>query len=294
MTTRLPLNALHVFCTIVREGGFRQAALALHVTPGAVSRQVQALEEHLAQLLFERGAGSHGVLTAGGRLLYEQVSDQMAGVLAVLDGRASARHTTVLVDTSVTLAMHWLIPQLRTFTEMRPDIHLQVRTGNGAINPNAPVDVFIRRDPSELRGLPGEMFMTERSVLVASPCLSPSISERVGNDMRWLNQMPRIGARSRSDLWPFWHEFHPVSSESLAPTLVFDNTVLAIQAAVQGLGACVVPEAFVAALLDSGSLELLHSQRVETGSYSFAIGRRRDSSKVSAFIDWLHEVSSVA
>jgi LysR family transcriptional regulator, glycine cleavage system transcriptional activator len=154
------------------------------------------------------------------------------------------------------------------------------------------VDVFIRRERSELRGLPCETFMIERSVLVAGGSLLPSASPRSGNDMRWLAKLPRIGARSRPDLWPMWNEAHGLDAAALEPGLVFDNTVLAIQAAAQGLGACVVPEAFVKAILDSGTLKLLHTHHIETGRYQFAVGRRRASARVAAFTDWLREISA--
>lgn len=292
MATRPPLNALHVFCTVVREGGFRQAALALHVTPGAVSRQIQALEEQLAQVLFARGTGAHSVLTPAGRQLHERVADKMAGIVAALEGGVRAQQATLVVETGVTLAMHWLIPQLRSFAERRPTVQVQVRTVDGDVDPTAPVDVFIRRDRAELRGLPCETFMVERSLLVAGGKLLPSAAPRSGSHMRWLEKLPRIGARSRPDLWPRWNEFHGLEAAALQPTVVFDNTVLAIQAAAQGLGACVVPEMFVAAMLVSGTLRPLHAQRIDTGSYQFAVGRQRASTRVTAFTHWLREIAT--
>ena len=134
--------------------------------------------------------------------------------------------------------------------------------------------------------------MAERSLLVAGSGLLPSARPHAGADMRWLEALPRIGARSRPDLWPRWNEAHGLSADALEPTVVFDNTVLTIQAAAQGLGACVVPEAFVAAMLDSGTLKQLHTGCIETGHYHLAVGRRRASARVAAFVDWLHEISA--
>ena len=68
MTTRLPLNALHVFCTVVQAGGVRPAAEQLCVTPGAVSRQLQALEAQLGETLFDRLPGRVSLTPAGQRL----------------------------------------------------------------------------------------------------------------------------------------------------------------------------------------------------------------------------------
>ncbi|MGW8394404.1 LysR family transcriptional regulator [Pseudoduganella sp. HUAS MS19] len=290
MTVRPPLHALYVFCVVVREGGFRQAAQVLHQTPGAVSRQVQALEERLKQVLFERTSGNSATLTVAGRQLHDKVADQLAGIIDVLEpsGGTGSQHS-ILVDTSVTLAMHWLIPQLPDFRQRYPHIHVDVRTVDGDINPSAPVDVFLRRDPAELRGLPSQAFMQERCVLVSSPAFASTLGAPEPDGMRWLAKVPRIGMRSRPDLWPGWSKAHGMEPRMLAPTIEFDNTVLAIQAAMQGLGVLVVPEAFVAAMVEGIALQRIHPARIESGTYSFAVGRQRASPRVDTFTQWLKE-----
>jgi len=293
MTVRPPLHALHVFCIVVREGGFRQAAQALHLTPGAVSRQVQALEEHLRQILFERAAGNAAALTAAGRQLHEQAAGKMAEIVNMLEaGGGSGNQATILVDTSVTLAMHWLIPQLTGFRQRYPHIHIDVRTADGDINPSAPVDVFLRRDVTELRGMPSQVFMREHCVMVSSPSFASGLCSREPGNMDWLATTPRIGMRSRPDLWPLWSQAHGMDARTLGPAIEFDNTVLAIQAAVQGLGVLVVPEGFVAAMLENGALERVLAAAIESGTYSFAVGRQRGSPRVALFTQWLKERGS--
>lgn len=288
MSLRPPLNALHVFCVVVQEGGFRQAAQALHLTPGAVSRQIQALEAHLKLMLFDRGVGSSATLTAEGRHLQASVGDKMAAINEVLDpNRGVGRQASILVDTSVTLAMHWLIPQLPAFRKRYPHLHVHIRTIDGNINPSSPADVFLRRDAAELRGLPARVFMQERSVLVSSPDFMSSVAPSRPADMDWLNGVARIGTRSRPDLWPSWSKAHGIDPRALEPTFELDNTVLAIEAARQGLGALVVPAAFISTMLQSNALTLLHATAIDTGSYSFAVGRHQASSRVAIFTDWL-------
>jgi LysR family glycine cleavage system transcriptional activator len=62
-----PLNALKTFESAARHPSFRKAAQELHVTPAAVSHQVNALEAFLGVLLFERTKKGL-VLTQAGRL----------------------------------------------------------------------------------------------------------------------------------------------------------------------------------------------------------------------------------
>ncbi len=47
-----PLNALRAFEATARLNSVSQAAEQLHVTHGAVSRQIKVLEEHLGVALF--------------------------------------------------------------------------------------------------------------------------------------------------------------------------------------------------------------------------------------------------
>lgn len=287
MATRPPLNALHTFCMVVSQGGIRAAAQALNVTPGAVSKQIQLLEEHVKDVLFDRLAGSLATPTPAGARLYERVANEMKVISEALDGKnPAAKPATILVDTSVTLAMHWLIPLLSRFNDLHPDIQVQVRTIDGPINPAAPVDVFIRRDEAELRGLPHQAFIVEWSVLVCSPAFKASLKSRESQGVDWIHSVPRIGMRSRADLWPKWREGQRIVG-SLEPTMEYDNTVLSIQAALQGLGVLVVPEIFVSAMLETRALVSLVPERIKSGTYSYAVGRQRDSVRTATFTDWL-------
>lgn len=294
MPTRPPLNALHVFCAVARCGGVRQAAQQLCVTPGAVSRQLQALELHLGQTLFQRGPASLA-LTPAGRRLYQRVAGRMAAITDALagGGSSSTRPSIVQVESGVTLAMHWLIPRLRGFAERHPRIEVRVRTADGDIDPAGPVDVFIRRNPAELRGLPAQRFMAERSVLVAGAAHPAAAGGAAVAAIRRLARWPRIGARSRPDLWPTWAAALGLPRADWEPTLEFDNTVLAIQATAQGLGLCVLPELFITGLLQTGALRCVQPQRIDSGAYHCAVGRRRDSARVRAFVDWLGQLPEV-
>lgn len=284
MASRPPLNAVFVFCEAARCGSFKLAAQQLCVTPGAVSRQIQTLEEHLGHALFDRGP--HGVkITRKGQLLHDRVAGKMAAIQSEIElMRGGGRKAVIRVNAGVTLGMHWLIPRLASFTDAHPDIQVQLETSDEPINLTRAVDVFIRRDPADLRGFTATAFLDERSVLVASPRLAPG---RSGIGIPELSRLVRIGARSRPDLWPQWCTHHGLDEAEHQPTLEFDNSVLAIQAACEGLGVMVVPVQFISGMLDSGLLTTIDSAQVRTGSYWFVT--RRHSRQVSAFTHWLQQ-----
>ena len=284
MASRPPLNALFVFCEAARCGSFKQAAQNLCVTPGAVSRQVRSLEEHLGQTLFERSPQALQI-TRKGQRLYERVAGKLAAIQSEVELlRDGARKATIRVDAGVTLAMHWLIPRLGRFADAHPDLQVQLLTSDGAIDLNRPVDVFVRRDPAELRGLTSRVFLEEFSLLVGSPAL---VQGQSGPTLRAIARLPRIAARSRPDLWPRWCAHHGLAEADHRPTLEFDNTVLAIQATSQGLGVMVVPTLFIGSLLASRLLTALEPERIPTGSYAYATRARRDSTRVAVFTHWL-------
>jgi LysR family transcriptional regulator, glycine cleavage system transcriptional activator len=285
VTTGVPLNAVLVFCAAARRGSFKLAAGDLNVTPGAVSRRIQALEAYVGEALFERRHRDVRLTRAGERL-YERVAKQIESVEAeVALLRRGGRKTTVRVDSGVTFAMHWLIPRLASFHAANPGIEIQIRTSDGPVDRSARVDLHVRRDAREFRGLDAEPFLEEYSVLVASPALRRTAKAW---EPRRAGLLQRIAAKSRPDLWPRWREFHGLALGGFEPTLELDNTVLAIQAAVEGLGAMVVPEMFVAGMLAGDALVRLESARIHTGTYYIVRRARRDAAAVRKFVDWVH------
>jgi LysR family transcriptional regulator, glycine cleavage system transcriptional activator len=289
MSSRPPLTALYAFATVARCGNLRKAADELCVTPGAVSRQIQLLESYLGCRLFERGAHQME-LTSKGMQLQAGVGDKLASIAAQVSLlRRGGRKTVVQVDAGVTFAMHWLLPRLASFHEAQAGLEVQLGTSGGPIAGATRVDLHIRRDPTDLGGLAYQPFLEEWSVLVGCPRLLKNAPSRV---LDIVQKTPRIGARSRPTLWTQWGAHHRIPANSLEPTLEFDNTVLAIQAALEGLGVVVVPEIFVATMLQRRLLSLVDQERVLTGHYSYAVRLRRESTAVMSFVEWLRGQAS--
>ncbi|MGR3806850.1 LysR family transcriptional regulator [Pasteurella testudinis] len=66
----LPLNAVKFFYFVAKYGSLSAAAEQLHVTHGAVSKQLKILERHLGVLLFLK-QGRNLVLSNSGTILYQ-------------------------------------------------------------------------------------------------------------------------------------------------------------------------------------------------------------------------------
>ena len=81
-----PLHAIRAFEAAARHRSMTRAAEELGVTPGAVSRHVRALEEHLQKALFLRGATGLTPTSAGEALALatrdglDRIADGASGV----------------------------------------------------------------------------------------------------------------------------------------------------------------------------------------------------------------------
>lgn len=279
----LPLNALRVFVSVARRRSIRLAAGELCVTPGAVSRQVQGLEAFLGSPLFVR-RHREIALTAAGEALLARVAPALETIAAaVVEARSGGRApaAALTVDVTPAFAMHWLIPRLPAFRAAHPEVALQIVTSQGPVQPSPAVDLHVRRDPAHFSGLAGEAFLEEAAQLVAAPGVwtpAAAAGELAG--------LPLIRMRSRPDLWPRWLAGRAPAASSCY--VDFDNTILAIQAACQGLGVALIPTLFLGPLLAEGILATPPLPALVSGRYHLLPGL--GASPASAvFADWLRQ-----
>src|SRR5690606_23394078 len=123
-----PLNALKAFEAAARHGSFSAAADALGVTHGAISRQLQTLEDWVGTTLFDR-LGRRVQLNQRGR-------DYLIAVQLALDGIAAATQRLIettgnvrlVIDALPTFTMRWLLPRLSRFQQRHPGVELQLVT----------------------------------------------------------------------------------------------------------------------------------------------------------------------
>ncbi|GAB3671702.1 LysR substrate-binding domain-containing protein [Salinisphaera aquimarina] len=124
MDERLPLNALRAFAAAARHESFKSAAGELHVTAGAISRQVKQLEQHLGIPLFERQAHGVRLNTRGQRLAsaVDDALDDMAAAYTAARGDRAASRLTVSAPPS--FIQHWLLPRLAEFEAQYADVEI--------------------------------------------------------------------------------------------------------------------------------------------------------------------------
>jgi LysR family glycine cleavage system transcriptional activator len=130
-----PLHSLKVFESVARLGSLAAAAVELHVTTGAVSQQVKALQASLGVELFAK-RGRHLVLTANGQQLQKRVANAMGEIseaLEELQAGITLEREVVAITLSIPPAegMEWLTTPLLRFMEESQSVRVNVITAPG-------------------------------------------------------------------------------------------------------------------------------------------------------------------
>src|SRR6266571_916485 len=117
----------------------------LFITQSAVSRQIKALEQHLGLKLFERRPRSLQ-LTESGQALYRIATDVLDRLQSATDRlKAETRARQLSITTTTGFASLWLIPRLRRFTSLHPDIDVRISATTDALNlERSLIDLAIR------------------------------------------------------------------------------------------------------------------------------------------------------
>src|SRR6516162_3013290 len=116
------LTALAVFEASARHLSFKLAAAELNVTPGAVSKQIKAIEDELGVPLFVR-RGTGVSLTSAGEDLYGVLSSSFSRAAEVVRTiKRGDRSKNVTIACTDALATMWLIPRMADFWERFPEV----------------------------------------------------------------------------------------------------------------------------------------------------------------------------
>lgn len=235
-----PLPALRAFLAACRRGSFTAAAEELNVTHGAVSRQVQQLEEWLGQTLFER-SGQRMVATPHALAFAQEVGEAMQRIddAARRYGRGSAS-SLLRVNAPATFAMRWLIPRLPDFYARHPGVQVQVQTATTqqltlAGSFDAAIRVGALNHNKHFTALP---FLDEWHVLLAAPAL---LQQRPLNSVAQLADHVLLETETRPGLWQQWLNVAGYRDEADMRRQRFDHFYVTYSALVDGLGVALGP-----------------------------------------------------
>ncbi len=293
MTVPLPpLAALRCFALVAETGSLTAAAARLNVTQPAVSRRLRELEEVLGVMLVRRGANALA-LTESGAHYAAALSEAFARIEAATAALGARRAAPLRVRAYNTFALRWLIPRLSRFRARYPGLEVEVvaLTSRDVDFARESVDAVILSAPSAAAPSRGAWRL---HALVVAPFASPAAARRVNRTIDPLGGLSLLGSRIRPADWSIWFAAQGHAQPPLAP-LLFENTSLAIQAALGGLGAVICGPPMVDDEVRRRRLIRLVPGVAQIGQHYWLLlppGVPRP--EVAAFRDWLTEESAAA
>ncbi|MBR7887330.1 LysR family transcriptional regulator [Marinomonas sp. A79] len=243
---KLPaLNALRAFEVSGRRLSFRSAAEELGVTQGAVAQQVRALEDTLGFLLFERLARGLA-LTPKGKT-YLQDMTKAFDIMAEATDAVMARSDIVTISVTPTFAAKLLIPRLGDLQAQFPQIELRTVATEAVSQFDADqIDIAVRLTKSSFpSNLQAAKLFPQELVAVASPLILKEVALPLTLDE--LRHKPLL--HDAHNHWPM-----VLQSKEAPVGARFNQTALAIDAAVAGQGVVLACRAFVAKDIELGRL----------------------------------------
>lgn len=277
-----PLNALRAFEAAGRKLSFRAAADELFVTQGAVAQQVRILEEYIGFSLFQRLA--RGVaLTSKGSVYFAEIT-QAFDTINKATVQLLKEPETVTISVTPAFATKILLPQLSVLITAVPDIDLRtVATESIADFDRDQVDIAVRlTHPPFPTSFEMRLLFKQKLVPVASPHL---IGDRtLPMSLKYLRDMPLL-----HDSHNHWPRFFGITGK--LPGAVFNQTALALDAALAGQGVAIACQAFVQADLSAGRLVQVSESNLVVEPDYYLVRKRVTTSRknVDAVWDWCIE-----
>lgn len=233
-------KALQIFLATAHHLSFTRAARDLHLTQGAVSRQIISLEEKLAVKLFYRHARGLS-LTPNGQILVPKAQALIEQLQQTVI-EVARNHSTLRINTP-SCVTSWLLDKLMHFQQAHPEIDVELTSTishQTESNYHAFDIVILYAEQPKLPGIDCFSLFAEQLTPLCSPELWHSRYDRdhapqadALTHFAWLHANPM-----QSD-WSLW--LNAVSQTKLASKTNqhFATLDQAMQAAQQGFGIAV-------------------------------------------------------
>jgi DNA-binding transcriptional LysR family regulator len=290
------LNNLYFFAKVVDFGSYTAAAKALGLQTSKLSRRVAALETELGVRLINRTTRRLS-LTEAGKTFHrhclalldeaQAAKDAMSEILASPQGVVRIACPTGLLQGGVAdilvrfLARHPRVRIALDATNRRVDV----------VDEGLDFAIRVRKPPLDDSDLAMRAFGADEMILVASAELIAA--HREPQTLEDVARMPTLSMASADErsTWRFLGADGEAAELTHAPRLCTDDLFTLRRAALQGVGAVLLPRLLVADDLEGGALvRLLPSLKAHTGLMHAVFPSRRGMiPAVRALLDFLSE-----
>ncbi|MFJ7884870.1 LysR substrate-binding domain-containing protein [Pseudomonas sp. NPDC096917] len=281
-----PLPALHTFLITAQCCNFTHAGEQLHITQGAVSRQIAGLEAHLGYPLFHRLARGLS-LTEQGQALYPRI-EQVFDLIGEAVEYASIRRSPLQIK-APTCMLRWLLPKLMQWQKLRPDVPVELTSSvqHGVDFRHEAFDAAVVYSPQPGPKRVGQHLFEE----LLTPVCAPHLLE--GRDA--LNSLSQLEhhtllhpSRDQRD-WAHWLSVAGADASIIRQSQYFDTLDLAMTVAAQGNGVAMGDWSLIGDDLQAGRLAVPFDLKVHTGAAYLLVSspRSEPTAPLRELMEWL-------
>ncbi|WP_339461099.1 LysR family transcriptional regulator [Pseudomonas sp. EA_105y_Pfl2_R69] len=286
------LTATRVFVEVVERGSQTAAAEALEMSRAMVSRYLAELEGWVGARLLHRTTRKLSLTGAGEQLLGQcremlAVAEAMQGVS---QGRNDAPRGNLRIACSQSFAQAWLVHALNDFTDLHPQVSVDLLVGSQAVNlVEARIDLALRITNQ----LDPNLIARQLAVCRSLVCASPAYLAKHGTPLR-PEDLAQHNCLSYAyfgrSIWEFTRAGEP-HAVAVSGNLSANESMVLLEAALAGGGISLQPRYSVSAHLRSGALvQLLPDyEPQQLGIHALYGTRRQMPPALRALLDFLLE-----
>lgn len=297
MSRRLtpPIHLLRAFVATARMGTVSSASVALHLTQGAVSKQVRELEAWLGVVLFSRVRRRLQLTPEGQRYLLaiEPLLAQLqSATLELLTGSRSAG--ALHVSSLPTFGAKWLMPRVPAFSAAHKKVLLNFVPYLEAYDfHRSDLDCAIRYGDGRWPGAVAEYLIGREMTLIAPPPRRGVPPLRRPADVRRHTLLHHITV---PQAWPAWCEANGLAAMNPHGGLRLDQYQVIVRAVGAGMGVALVPTCLVEDELRSGEVRapLAEPFHTDAGYFLCYPESKAALEPLVLFREWLHAEAAKA
>ncbi|MCG9966005.1 LysR family transcriptional regulator [Shewanella cutis] len=248
-----PIKSIIYFEAAARLQSFKLAAIELNVTSGAISQQIITLESFIGKKLFERGCRQIKLTNCGLRyfsrvsLIIQDIEEATTDL-----GIANVR-PKVKIAVPPSLLKNWLLPRIIDSSLIGLNRNIEfIDTLDYLDFSKCDLDLAIRYGYDSWDNMHSKYMFHEDMIAVCSPVYCKDKNFNLDQNFFDLNTM--IYTNNRLVQWDIVMQNFGFQRKSNHNKLFFQNSIQAIEAAIQGAGIAYVNRILVAEELSNGRL----------------------------------------
>ena len=259
----LAVGPLRAFEAVARRSSFSAAAVELHLTQPAISRQIKGLENELGAPLFNRGTRRVELTVAGTQLLRSVIPLMQRLDTTVRQIRSARGRRHVSITTFASFASLWLLPRLASFEREHPEIDIRISASDAMADLDDPdVDLALRYCHPNIAPPGATRLFGEVVTPAVGRGLADQAARGLAPPLREPGDLVRHTLLEEDDNrpsaeflgWRHWLRQHGVPQLEPARWMLLNFTYQQVQAALSGQGVALARLPLVAEALERGEL----------------------------------------